>query len=138
MSGFEKKYGITETQRIKEFHKGRRMFAIYKGRLYIADKGLDYSHAEWFMRMDWISESDDSIMGEVVRGYVKDGAIFFYIGYDFSINETAIEIMRNHIAQLTTELGLNQSTLVRGGVILNEDGSATERLNLGTLSDFVG
>jgi hypothetical protein len=69
---------------------------------------------------------------------VKDGAIFFYIGYGFSINETAIEIMRDHIAQLTTELELNQSTQVRGGVIINKDGSATERLNLGTLSDFVG
>jgi hypothetical protein len=113
------------------------MFAIYKNQLCIASAGLDYSHAEWFKRMDWMSESNDSIMGEMVRGYVRNGTIFFYIGYDFSINETAIAVMRDHIAQLTAELGLNQTTQVRGGVILKENGSATGRVNLGTLADFV-
>lgn len=113
------------------------MFAIYKGRLHIADTGLDYSHAEWFKRLGWLDESNDSLMSQIVRGYVKDGAIFFYIGYDFVINDTVIDTMRSHIKELAATLGLSESTQVNGGAIISHDGKATPRIDLGTISDFL-
>ncbi|HBB02826.1 MAG: hypothetical protein US89_C0007G0008 [Candidatus Peregrinibacteria bacterium GW2011_GWF2_38_29] len=88
MDAFEKKYGFKEDKKVKDFHKSRRMFCIYEGKLYIAESGLPYSHAVWFTNMGWISEKNDKLMDEIVRGIIDDkGDVYFYIGYDFKVDE---------------------------------------------------
>jgi hypothetical protein len=136
MSGFDKKYGIEETADIKDFHRSRRMFAIYQDSLYIAESGADYSHAEWFKRMQWMDESNDAVMETIVRGYVKDQTIFFYVGYDFTVHDTAIRIMHDHILELADKLNLSEDTEIMAGVIVHSDGTSIERMQLGTLKDF--
>ena len=136
MSGFDKKYGIQETAQIRDFHRSRRMFAIYQGILYIADENVEYSHAEWFKRMKWIDESNDSAMDIIVRGYAREQTVFFYVGYDFVVNEGAINIMHDHIAELAAALKLKDDTQIMAGVILNNDGTAIERMQLGNLTEF--
>lgn len=137
MSGFEEKYGIEETDDVKNFHRSRRMFAIHHDTLYIAEENADYSHAEWFKRLGWMDESNDSIMDVIVRGYIKEQTIFFYVGYDFSVNDTAVKIMHHHVPDLAGRLKLGDDTQIMAGVILNSDGTAIERMQLGRLAEFI-
>ena len=67
MEFFEKKYGIKEDEKIRTFHKSRRMFCIYNNKLFIAEPNLSYSHAVWFEKRGWISKENDEIINEIRR-----------------------------------------------------------------------
>ena len=86
---FDDRYGIKENKSIKEYHKSRRMFVIKKGQLYIADKGVDYSHAEWFKSLGWLNVESDEVMNNITRGSLEHSGLYFYKGYDFFIDEDA-------------------------------------------------
>jgi hypothetical protein len=118
MSNFQKKYGLKEDNRTKEFHKSRRMFCIYKEKLVIAESNLPYSHAEWFVKEGWMIEEDDSLMDEIVRGYVgKNGNIYFYTGYDFRVDDRVEKTLFSHLKELTRKLKLKKEKVkVYGGI----------------------
>jgi len=96
MDAFEKKYGYREDEKVKAFHRSRRMFCIKDGVLHIAPARVQYSHATWFANEGWITPQDDSLMKTVIRGIVdKKGNIYFYTGYDFKVNQqTQKELMK--------------------------------------------
>lgn len=85
------------------------MFCIYNNELVIAEPSLPYSQAEWFEAKGWMSKEDDSLMEEIVRGYVdKEGNIYFYKGYDFRIDSETEEIFFRHLGELLNKLQLNK------------------------------
>ena len=109
MDIFQKKYGAKEEDDTIVFHKCRRMFCIYKGELKVADANLPYSHAEWFRKEGWITKDNDSLMDEIVRGYVdKDRNIYFYTGYDFRVNEEVEKTFFKYLGQLIDKLDINK------------------------------
>ena len=83
MNKFQKRYGLKENKSTIDYHRGRRMFCIYNDELKIASPNMPYSHAVWIEQEGWITEEDDSLITQGVRGYVdKNGDIFFYTDYD--------------------------------------------------------
>jgi hypothetical protein len=116
MDFFEKKYGTEEDERIRNFHSGRRMFCIFKNRLFIADQNLPYTHAVWFQKQGWITEKDDHLMDEIIRGMVdKDGNISFYLGYNMRVIEGIELIFKKYIIELSEKLNLKKEAKVLGG-----------------------
>ncbi|MFA5023507.1 MAG: hypothetical protein WC523_00925 [Patescibacteria group bacterium] len=121
MDKFEKKYGIEEDEAIKDFHRSRRMFCIINNILYIAEPNLPYSHAIWFEKEGWMTESNDSLMSEATRGVVDDkGDIYFYIGYDFGLDEKTKTIFFSHLKELVNRLNLNLDSQIFGGLIKSD------------------
>ena len=112
MNDFQKKYGVSEEQTTSDFHRSRRMFCIVDNELKIAPENSPYSHAEWFVNEGWMSKEDDSLMDEIVRGYVsKEGNIYFYTGYDFKVNKSVEEIFFKYLDDLIEKLKLNKENL---------------------------
>lgn len=119
MDKFEEKYGVKEDEKTRAFHKSRRMFCIYQNKLCIADANLPYSHAVWFEKEGWIANED---LGSLVRGIVDDkGDIYFYVGYDFEVNEEAETIFFSHCKELVEKLNLKNPKIF-GGLIKQEGG----------------
>jgi hypothetical protein len=123
MDNFEKKYGFEEDEKVKDFHRSRRMFCIYQNKLVIAKPNLSYSHATWFEKEGWISKEKDELMNDLVRGIINDkGDIYFYTGYDFEINTDIEKIFFSHLKELTKNLNLNPNSKIFGGLIKKEAG----------------
>ena len=123
MDEFEKGYGFKEGAKTIAFHKSRRMFCIYQNKLLIAKPNLPYSHAVWFEKEGWISRQDDELMSSLVRGIVDDkGDVYFYVGYDFEVNEEIESIFFAHFKELVEELNLKSSSKVYGGLIKQKVG----------------
>lgn len=124
MDKFEKKYGIKEDEKIKAFHRSRRMFCIYKDKLFIAKPNLPYSHAVWFSKEGWVENKKDDPMNNAVRGIIKNGDIYFYVGYDFDVSREAELIFFKHLKELVDKLKLKPNAKIFGGMI--KDTSKTE------------
>ena len=113
---YEHKYRIEEDKQTIEFHKSRRMFCIKEGKLVIAEPNLPYSHAVWFEKEGWMDEADDSFMDNITRGIVdKLGDVYFYKGYDFSVDEESEKELFRHIGELRESLDLKLTAKVYGG-----------------------
>ena len=124
MNIFEKKYGIKEDEKIRAFHKSRRMFCIYNDKLIIAEPNLSYSHAVWFEKEGWISKEEDRQMNEIIRGIVnEEGDVYFYVGYDFETNNKIESIFFNHLHELIKHLKLKPTAKIFGGLIKQKSGS---------------
>ena len=138
MDLFEKKYGQIEDTRIKEFHKSRRMFVIYKNKLYIAKKGVDYSHAKWFLKKKWITENNDKLMDKVTRGIVDSkGDIYFYKGYDFRIDKKTEKDMFLHLNKLVKKLKLKSNAKIYGGYLKKKvKGRKLPKKSYGKIADY--
>ena len=123
MDTFNKKYGVQETESVRQFHKSRRMFCILNDILYIAEPNLPYSHAEWFTREGWMTPDDDSLMNKIPRGMINaQGDIYFFVGYDFAINDTIEQLFFNHLYELVESLALKPTASVYGGLIKQTTG----------------
>lgn len=123
MDEFERKYGFKEDEKTIAFHKNRRMFSIYQNKLFIAEPNLPYSHAVWFEKEGWISRKKDDLMDSILRGIVDNkGDVYFYVGYDFGINEEAESIFFSHLKELVEKLNLKSKAKIFGGLIKQEDG----------------
>jgi len=118
--GFEDKYGVVEDESIKEFHKSRTMFAILLNKLYISEQ-TDKSHAAWFKSEGWITESDDSLMNVIIRGYVDKSGIYFYRGYDFIATEEDESKFLSKLSELKEKLKLVEDLAVYAGVVKTEN-----------------
>ncbi len=125
MDKFEKKYGIKENRKVKEFHRGRRMFCIKDGKLYIADPHRSDSHAVWFERMGWMQGKDDAdVMDDIIRGFVdRDGDVYFYIGYDFRVDKKAEKVFFAHLKELVRKLKVRPEGKVGGGLVRQVPGT---------------
>ena len=116
MDSFEKRYGIIETK-IKELHRDRRMFAIVKDKLEIAEPRVEDSHAVWFAKEGWIGNKDDPEFKTIVRGNVsKDGEIYFYIDYDFQVTKESEDIFFRHLLELVERLKVKPNSIIGGGL----------------------
>tara|TARA_Y100000310_G_C20029371_1_gene511080 strand:+ start:49 stop:465 length:417 start_codon:yes stop_codon:yes gene_type:complete len=136
MNKFEKKYGFKENEKTRAFHKSRRMFCIYKNKLHLAKPNLLYSHATWFEKEGWISEEKDSLMESIIRGMVDSkGDIYFYVGYDFKINNEAKFIFFLHLKELVKKLNLNANAKIFGGLIKQNSGKWPPRKAYGKIKD---
>lgn len=137
MDNFEKKYGIKENQEVKDYHKSRRMFCIYNNALCIAEPNVSYSHATWAEQEGWMTREDDSLMGSMVRGVVTaEGDIYFYVGYNFIVNEQIESIFFRYVAKLVNELSLKSSAKIYGGLIKQSvPGQWPPRKYYGTVSE---
>lgn len=133
------KYGASTDEKIRDFHRSRRMFCIYEDKLIIADSNLPYSHAEWFKEKGWISEKNDKLMDEIVRGIVDSNYdIYFYKGYDFHIDEETEKVFFSHLDELVKNLGLDLSSRVFGGMIKQEHGKIwPTRKDYGCVGDYI-
>ena len=125
MDKFEKKYGIKENKKVKDFHKSRRMFCIKDNKLYIADLNMSDSHAVWFEKEGWIkTDEDDNFMNNTVRGFVdSDGDIYFYVGYDFRISRQAEKIFFAHLKELVRKLKIKPGGRIGGGLVKQAPGT---------------
>ena len=122
MDEFEKKYGIVEDKKIKDFHKSRRMFCIHKNKLFVAEPNLEYSHAVWFEKEGWISKQKDELINEVIRGMVDyKGDIYFYRGYNFEIDKNVEKMFFAYLKELVEKLNLKPSSKIFGGLIIGND-----------------
>jgi hypothetical protein len=137
MDAFEKKYGFKEDDKVRDFHRSRRLFAIYNDKLYIAEPSLPYSHAAWFEKLGWITKENDALMNQIVRGIMDDkGDIYFYVGYDFNINNEAESVFFPHLKKLAEKLKLNNEAKIFGGLIKGEPGLQwLPRKKYGTIKD---
>jgi hypothetical protein len=123
MDKFEQKYGI-EDNKVEAFHKGRRMFCIYQGQLVVADENLPYSHAAWFEKEGWMTKEQDKLMEEIPRGIIDSkGDIYFYVGYDFKIDNNIEAVFFSHFKELVEKLNLNPNAKIFGGLVKSEPGS---------------
>ena len=138
MNKYEERYGEKEDEKTREFHRSRRMFAVKDNTLYVAPKGVDYSHAIWFENIGWIKGNDDSIMKQVSRGIINsDGDIYFYIDYDFKVNEFVDNDVSIVLGDLVKELNLSASSNVFGGQYKDNDGKYKPRKIYGTVGDLL-
>jgi len=112
------KYGIViNPEKSKERHINRQMFAIIDDTLYFAKENTELSHRLWFIEKGWITENEDKLFGEVVRGYSNDKGVYFYKGYDFSVDIESECIMLKHLNELVDKLNLDQKLHLYGGKI---------------------
>ncbi|EKE20943.1 MAG: hypothetical protein ACD_7C00420G0003 [uncultured bacterium] len=121
----KKEYYLEDANdKVQEFHQGRRMFCIYDGQLHIADENVPYSHAIWFQNKNWMTKERDELMSEIPRGIVDNkGDIYFYVGYNFDINESIEFIFFSHLTELVKRLNLNTNAQIFGGLIKSEPGT---------------
>lgn len=124
MDEIKKDYYKEDSDKIKEFHRSRRMFCVYDNQLRIADENLPYSHATWFQNENWMTKEKDGLMNEIPRGIVNSkGDVYFYVGYNFEINESIEFIFFPHLAELVKRLNLNTGAQIYGGLIKSDPGT---------------
>ena len=135
MDAFAKKYGIKEDEQTKALHRNRRIFCIYRDKLRLAEKGATYTHAIWFEKEGWMSKEDDALMDEIVRGMVDGkGDVYFYIGYNFEVNEKVEKIFFPYLKELVETLRLNPENKVFGGFSKGPKGFAPKK-SYGVIKD---
>lgn len=139
MDTFEQKYWIAEDEKVKNFHKNRRMFCIHEDELYIAAADLPYSHASWFEKEGWITKERDELMEVMTRWIInEEWDIHFYVGYDFRINDKTENIFFAHLNELVEKAKLEINKYIYGGAIKSEPGKPRPAIkNYGKISEYI-
>lgn len=107
----------TTAQTEAKFHASRRMFAIIDGQPVLAEKDTTESHAEWFIRMGWISSCDDPAFEAIVRGYSDGKDLYAYRGKAFLDDAPVETAMKQHAKKLRNLLNLpDAANLLLGSV----------------------
>ena len=76
-----------DAEKVKVFHRSRRMFCIYQDKLHVARPNLPYSHTVWLEKEEWVSKENNELIKEMIKGFVNpNGDVYFYTGYDFKVN----------------------------------------------------
>ena len=115
---YDKKYGIdSRDPKVQKLHSKRRMFAIKDGEVHISPLNVTYTHAKWFENLGWITPEDDELMEMMVRGFSDSTGLYFYIGYDFSIDEESEKIMLNYLEVVVDKLSIPLDLHLFGGLI---------------------
>jgi hypothetical protein len=136
---FDKNYGIdSDSSIVKDFHSNRRMFAIKDDKLFIAKPNVSFSHARWFEMEGWIKGPEDSMMNKIVRGFVNDEGIYFYKGYDFSVDVQSENVMAMHLEQLVELTSIDVKKHLYGGMIKqNAPGKWPPRKDYGVIANYL-
>lgn len=135
MNEFETKYNVKETKKTILFHKSRQMFCIRDNSLFLGPKGSTWSHAVWFENEGWLTKENTKVIDEAVRGYVsKDGDIYFYTGFDFSVNSKSESIFFLHLKEITSSMKLAPRAKIFGGLIKDREGKFFPRKSFGTVN----
>lgn len=136
-NNFEDKYEFEKDSNIKDFHSSRRMFAIKDGQVYLADMNSTQSHAEWFYSMGWITKEDDTAMFNLIRGFVDNRGIFFYVGYNFSTTEEVEKIFIVHLSELVEKLKISADTHVYAGCIIQNALPFPPKKDMGSVQELL-
>ena len=92
------------------------MFCIKDNKLLIAPIGSELSHNEWLLAEGLIESPND--MAELTRGVVSaDGDVYFYVGFDFDVNEKAEKEFFEFLPELAEKLKLKPEARIFGGCI---------------------
>ncbi len=68
-----------------------------------------------------MTDTDDSLINEATRGMVDDkGDVYFYIGYNFDLNEKTEITFFLHLKELVDKLNLNSNSKIFGGLIKSD------------------
>lgn len=112
--------GSTHTE--AEFHASRRMFAIIDNQPILAEEETTESHAEWFIRMGWITSRHDSAFETIVRGYSDGQNLYAYRGKKFLDDEPVETVMKQHAKSLRKMFNLPESANLLLGSVSQEAG----------------
>ena len=136
---YDKKYGFdSSANKVKDFHKKRRMFVIKDNTLYFAPENVTYSHAEWFELEGWISPQEDKSLNELTRGFVDSDGVYFYKGYDFVVNQDSERTFFKHLSGIVKKLDLDTQMHVYGGMIRQKKaGKWAPRKDYGTIASLL-
>ncbi|OGY25152.1 MAG: hypothetical protein A2Y57_04830 [Candidatus Woykebacteria bacterium RBG_13_40_7b] len=96
------------------FHRRRRMFCIIGDEVKIAPEGVPWSHSQWFAQEDW-TQGDRNLIEHVVRGFVLDDNLWFYVGLNFVVPDWAERIMLAKLGEVADLLKLSDFTKVHAG-----------------------
>lgn len=110
-------------KKVEGFHKSRIMFAIKNDILYIHKETTEMSHYEWFKELGWITDNnEESIINEVLRGYVDSEGVYFYRGFEYEASEDDVKLFIRNILCLDDRIGIDGNLPVFAGVIKGEIG----------------
>ena len=135
MNTFEERYGVEEGEAVKHYHRIRRMFCIKDDVLYIAKPNVEYSHAVWFEMNGW----SDDVKNTAVRGVVDPhGNIYYYVGYDFQIDDDSEKVFFTHLDDLVEQLKIKPTALIFGGKVKSDSSSTwPPRTEYGVVKDYI-
>ncbi|MBI4739928.1 hypothetical protein HY772_10450 [Candidatus Woesearchaeota archaeon] len=132
------RYGPQKPRGDVGFHTSRLMFAVHDGKLHFAPPKATYSHAKWFRNQGWVQGKNDLFMENTVRGFIDAEGIYFYVGFDFRVDDDAEKTFFPHIAELKVKLRLPDEFPVYGGMIRTEhQGKFETRKQYGFLADVI-
>jgi len=128
-----------DTCRKGNYRAGRRMFAIFEDKLYLAPLGSNLSHTEWFLEKGWIRGCDDNKFGSITRGMIDPaGDLYFYIGSDFALTREAEESFFGKLPELAKRVILKPDACIFGGLVKqNNPGKWPPRKRFGLVRKFL-
>lgn len=120
------------------FHVSRLMFAIHDGKLHFGPPKATYSHAKWFRDQGWVKGPNDTFIETTVRGFVDSEGVYFYVGFDFRVDDAAEKMFFPHLRELKAKLRLPDAFPLFGGMIRTDrPGKFETRKQYGFLGDVL-
>lgn len=102
----------------RDFHKQRRAFVIYQGKVLFIEKGRDMSH--WEFCQENFPAMTRKEFNQIIRGYYLDGNLVFYKD-NFCYDDKVIEVALEHIPEIKKNLGLC-SVKINFGLVIGKAG----------------
>jgi hypothetical protein len=109
------------TDKEYEFHRSRQIFLVYKGKLFLAEPNLPWTHLQYMISEGIVTHDRDPEYENVVRGYYMHGALYAYMGHDFRAPRGMD--LRPAFRELAKRLNLPDDTQVSFGVTKGEVGT---------------
>ena len=116
----------------RNYHESRIMFAILNNNIHYLD-GDKRGHLEW-LRNDF--NITDSEFNEITRGYIRDGTIAVYKGFEFSAVSKKSLINTVNLIIREFNLDLNEY-IIFNGVLVGNIGEIWKPLIEYKYSDFI-
>ena len=116
----------------RNYHESRIMFAILNNNIHYLD-GDKRGHLEW-LRNDF--NITDSEFNEITRGYIRNGTIAVYKGFEFSAVSKKSLINTVNLIIREFNLDLNEYTIFNG-VLVGNIGEIWKPLIEYKCSDFI-
>ena len=116
----------------RNYHESRIMFAVLNNNIHYLD-GDKRGHLEW-LRNDF--NITDSEFNEITRGYIRNGTIAVYKGFEFSAVSKKSLINTVNLIIREFSLDLNKYTIFNG-VLVGNIGEIWKPLIKYKCSDFI-
>lgn len=108
-------YRFNTTEKAKEYHKERLAFILIENKLYYL-KNSEMSHWE-FCKEKNISKDE---FNKLLRGYYKDGSIYFYKG-NFTYDDDLIKETMKYLVKIKEDCRLPKMKIYFGQIIPKKD-----------------